>query len=372
MHSSKSIYFPGLNGLRAIAALSVLFAHTTLGLKYFGLDSFVFGKYPDGSPKATLLAGFGVSIFFAISGFLITFLLTKENEKQPIQIRKFYIRRILRIWPLYFLYLVIVILTLLAFNIEFENSSIAYYVLLSANVPFVFGNAIEFLGHYWSLGVEEQFYLFWPNFLKRSSNFLTSAMILCIILILVKIIVYLLSSKIPKLELLYTFIHVTRFQCMIIGAIGGLLYFKKNKLFMKLLNQKITQLIAWTIILLVAVNKFHLISVLDNEFISLVTVVLIIGQIEKKNRLINLENKLFDFLGKISFGIYVIHPLLIFYISKLFHFDHQEVKNYILVYSVVTVATVGIAYVLYTFFESPILKLKSNYTVIESKSTMSG
>lgn len=371
MNSSNSIYFTGLNGLRAIAALSVLFSHTTLGLKYFGLDSYVFGSYSDGAPKATLLAGFGVSIFFAISGFLITFLLIKENEKQAINIKKFYIRRILRIWPLYFLYFFIVLLTLFIFNIEFKSSSIIYYVLLSANLPFVFGTAIEFLGHYWSLGVEEQFYLFWPNFLKHSSNFLKSAVILATILILGKILIYALSKKFPVLEIPYMLIHVTRFQCMIIGAIGGILYCKKNEPLMRYFNHKIAQFIAWTIIFFVAINKFHVISVLDNEIISLVTVCLIIGQIEKKNRLINLENKVFDFLGKISFGIYVIHPLLIFYVSKFIQFKGQLIANYIIVYLTVTIATIGIAYISYIFFEAPILKYKKKYMVIESKSNMS-
>src|SRR4051812_16240676 len=102
----KVLHFSGLNGLRAIAAIAVVFAHTTTGLYSFGLDCFIFGKYPDGNPKSTLLAGFGVSIFFALSGFLITYLLLEEKRQKEINIKNFYIRRILRIWPLYYLYFI--------------------------------------------------------------------------------------------------------------------------------------------------------------------------------------------------------------------------------------------------------------------------
>ncbi|MCD6067385.1 MAG: acyltransferase [Bacteroidetes bacterium] len=370
VHTGPSVYFPGLNGLRAIAALAVLFSHSTLGLQFFGLDLYIFGKYEDGSPKATLLAGFGVSMFFAISGFLITLLLLKEKDWQQISIKKFYIRRILRIWPLYFLYLGIVLLTLSLNQISFEKTSFIYYLLLSANIPFVFGGALEFAGHYWSLGVEEQFYLFWPHIIKSTKNILKICILLGTALIVFKLIIYVLSKKHPALELIYTFIHVTRFQCMIIGGIGGILYFRKHKL-IGLLNLRIVQLAAWIIIVLAAVNRFHLISVLDSEFISLVTLCIITGQIEQKNRLINLESKIFDFLGKISFGIYVLHPLVIFYLSRLVHFTTRSVANYILIYALITVTTIGLAYLSYRFFEGPILRFKKKYAVVKSKSAMS-
>ena len=77
----KIIYLPGLNGIRAIAALAVVIAHITLNFKDFGLDPYIFGAYDDGNPRTLDLAGYGVSMFFALSGFLITYLLCKEKEK---------------------------------------------------------------------------------------------------------------------------------------------------------------------------------------------------------------------------------------------------------------------------------------------------
>jgi len=371
LNPPSTIYFSGLNGLRAIAAVAVLFSHTTLALKNFGLDSYVFGQYADGSPKATLLAGYGVSIFFSISGFLITFLLIKEKEKRPIQIKKFYIRRILRIWPLYFVYLTIVILTLLYFDVEFYTSSIFYYLFLGANVPFVIGTSIELLAHYWSIGVEEQFYLFWPNFIKHSSKILKASIILAIFLILFKITIYLLSKKFTSLEIPFMLIQTSRFQCMIIGGIGAVLYSQRHILFLQFFNHKIFQFLAWVVIFLVTINQFHIISIIDNEIVSIVALILIIGQIEKKNRLINLECTILDFLGKISFGIYIIHPLIIFYLSQIIQFKNHDTINYILIYCLTAVVTIIIATISFKFFEKPILNLKRTFTVVNSKSSMS-
>jgi peptidoglycan/LPS O-acetylase OafA/YrhL len=82
-------------------------------------------------------------------------------------------------------------------------------------------------------------------------------------------------------------------------------------------------------------------SVIDHEIVSVVTVMLIIGQITVKNRLINLDNKVCDFLGKISYGMYVIHPLIIFFAAKLLkETDLPSLLKYSLVYAFVTGITI--------------------------------
>lgn len=371
MHNIRNtIYFKGINGLRAIAAVSVLFAHITSSLKEFGLNNYIFGQYPDGSPKSTLLAGFGVSIFFSISGFLITFLLLQEKLNGTISIRKFYIRRVLRIWPLYFIYLFICLIIILIFKFEFELSSLLFYTFMSANIPFIFGNAIQFAHHYWSLGVEEQFYLFWPHFVNKFKKILTVSTLLCITLIVFKLSFYWVSKTNPSLNKIYTFIHATRFQCMLIGGIGAILYFQKNALFLKLVNTKLLQLVSWGAIFLMGINKFHLISVLDNEIVSIITLFLIIGQIEIKNRIVNLENKFFDFLGKISFGIYIIHPLLIFFLSKQIKVEAPTIYSYFFVFTSIILSTILFAWISYKYIEQPILKYKAKFTTIKSKSSI--
>src|SRR5574342_632830 len=114
----RTVYLPGLNGLRAIAVLAEVVTHITFELEAFKLDPFIFGSFKNGVLRGLDVAGFGVRIFFAISGFLITFLLQKDKEIQPIKIKNFYLRRILRIWPLYYLYLAIAVLTILVLRFE--------------------------------------------------------------------------------------------------------------------------------------------------------------------------------------------------------------------------------------------------------------
>ncbi len=101
-----------------------------------------------------------------------------------------------------------------------------------------------------------------------------------------------------------------------------------------------------------AINKFHIASIIDNEIIAIVGLCLIIGQINVKNRIFNLDNKICKFLGKISYGIYVIHPLVIFYLSKI-------MKNlvlpynikYLLTYISIMIITIILSSISFEYFE---------------------
>ncbi|MFZ4798840.1 MAG: acyltransferase family protein [Bacteroidia bacterium] len=158
----NELYLPGLNGLRTVAAVSVLFCHIIF--TDFGVNFFF--DWP--------IAHYGVTLFFVISGFLITFLLLKEKERtQDISINKFYYRRILRIWPIYFLYIAVSILIYYFWD-KLDQIFIGqfwFYLLLAGNFKELISNsAIAPFGHLWSIGVEEQFYLFWPWSVKFTKN----------------------------------------------------------------------------------------------------------------------------------------------------------------------------------------------------------
>jgi peptidoglycan/LPS O-acetylase OafA/YrhL len=369
--NDRVIYLPGLNGLRAIAALAVVFSHITLGLGEFGLNNKISGVDLKGNAKGLDLAGFGVTIFFTLSGFLITYLLLKEKEKTSVNIRNFYIRRILRIWPLYYLYFIVCLAVIFLYKINLSTSAIPYYIFLSANIPFIIGNTIPFVAHYWSLGVEEQFYLFFPQIARLSNKQLYIISVsLIIILLFLKFIFWIMYRKYGIL-LPFLAISVTRFHTMLIGAVGAILYYKQNLRFLSISTHKIIQAISWGVIFLLAINKFHLASVIDGEIISVITVFLIVGQITKRNNIINLENFFFDFIGKISYGIYVIHPLLIFIFQKYIgRFNSDSLINYIYVYLLVTSTTILFAYLSYEYFEKIFLKLKSRYSTVHSENTL--
>jgi peptidoglycan/LPS O-acetylase OafA/YrhL len=345
-------YLKGLNGLRAIAAIAVIFSHImqTFGSK--GLD----------------LAGFGVTIFIALSGFLITALLLKEKEKtKNISIRKFYTRRILRIWPLYYLYVVIVLLvSWLVYHEQYSVSRILYYCFFMPNIPFVFGGIIGLLAHFWSLGVEEQFYLFWPLVVKKfHSHFVSFGIVFIILFLIAKVFLnrYYGGYSVP-----YSFLYVTRFDCMAIGGLGAYLFhFKKPRI--NFLNRLHFQLLAWSVIGFLFFNKFHLLSIFDHEIVAVVTVILIFNQISDSRKMISLENKMLDYLGKISFGLYVYHPLIIaltlYLFAQLGYSTNVGAPAFIFVISVI-VLSVLIAHLSYKYFESWFLKQKEKFAVIQS------
>lgn len=361
--TENPLYFNGLNGIRAIAAIAVVLSHTMQNFSSFSIQYDFFGNKLQEKSEGLLLAGFGVSMFFSLSGFLITYLLLKEKTKTAtIAVKKFYIRRILRIWPLYYLYLAVAILFIILYNFPLDVTSLFFYVFYAANIPFIMGGIIPFISHYWSLGVEEQFYLFYPLLIKKIKSIKLWLYILIVCLIGSKLLFHFYLKN----DFLYSIVHVTRFQCMLIGALGACYYFDRHHI-IKAVNNKYIQGICWFLFFLIIINKFHFASVIDNEIVSFITLFIIIGQIEVKNRLINLEMKLFHFIGMISYGIYVIHPLIIFIVSRLFDWSTLTFwyKSYLVTF-IILLATVLISHLSYTYFEAPFLKLKNKFSIIIS------
>lgn len=363
MIKDKLFYLTGLNGLRAIAAISVVMGHVTLSTFSYSNEKII----PIG-------AGFdGVTMFFVISGFLISYLLLFEKEKtKKINIKNFYIRRILRIWPIYYLFIIICLLFAFYFpNInDIWSWKITYYLFFMANIPFITHTGISIIVHYWSIGVEEQFYMFWPWVIKlvRTKLILVTIAIIFGLFFLKSASWYFLGNH----SILYKSLAVTRFHCMLIGAIGAMLYKNQNKYFISVLTGKWLQITIWLLSGLLFLNFIYLPAPLTAEITALVSLVLIIGQVENTTyKVVNLENKLFDFLGKISYGIYIIHPLVILLFSYLYrNLNLSFIIQTIVVYSSVIVTTVLAAYLSYEFYEKPFLTLKKRYMIVKSASSM--
>lgn len=315
------------------------------------------------------LAGFGVTVFFALSGFLITLLLIKEKEATAsVSIRKFYIRRILRIWPLYFLYMVVALLVeYFLFGKGYSYGQIMYYVLFVPNIPFVIGGVVDLLAHYWSLGVEEQFYVFWPLLIKMFINrFLSFSIVFIVLFLFVKLILnlYYGGYSVP-----YTLLYVSRFDCMAIGGVGAYLYHHHSRI-AGYFNTKLAQAFAWGIMGLIFINKFHFFSIIDHELVAFVTVILIMNQVSNQITLIKLENRLMNYLGKISFGIYVYHTLIIALVTYLFQkwdFSLYGLTATMAYVFLIATATLGTAHFSYYYLEAPFLRKKKRYAVVESR-----
>jgi peptidoglycan/LPS O-acetylase OafA/YrhL len=170
MLASQKTFFPNLDGLRFFAFFAVFINHAMGCLGYNNHSPYyIFIK------KHFLMNGdIGVGFFFVLSGFLITYLLLQEKkDTDSINIKKFYMRRVLRIWPLYFfiVFLCLVIFPLfsnllpLNFPIGVNTNKLNpwFYLTFTGNFDYLYnGISNVMIGVLWSVSIEEQFYLFWP------------------------------------------------------------------------------------------------------------------------------------------------------------------------------------------------------------------
>jgi peptidoglycan/LPS O-acetylase OafA/YrhL len=157
-----------------------------------------------------------------------------------------------------------------------------------------------------------------------------------------------------------------------IGAMGAILYYNKNTIFFRVCFSLPVQVLAWLSIVLMALNKFHTASVTDSELVAVIAVVLITNVSANSKTLIDLEKPLFDFLGKISYGMYVYHPLIIFLAAKWagnLVGSLDPAVRMIVLFTAIPALTILIAYLSYEFFEKRFLRLKTKYSFIHSSDT---
>jgi len=166
-HTQRRFYQPELDGLRFYAFLGVFICHT------LPFDGAFYRRFHLPVPwlwGAIAKSGAaGVDLFFALSAFLITSILLREREETGgISLRRFYLRRILRIWPLYFL--LIAVGVVLAHTMAKQSLPwyyVAGYLLFVGNwVHAVFGRPESICSPLWTVSIEEQFYLIWPLLMK--------------------------------------------------------------------------------------------------------------------------------------------------------------------------------------------------------------
>lgn len=353
MNQSK-VYFPNLNGLRFLAALSVMIYH------FYGMS--------------VLNGHLGVVLFFVLSGFLITYLLFVEKERtQKIDFKKFYWRRILRIWPLYFLILFLGI-AFVFFDDEIANSTISnstYYLLFIPNLAFVLGTTLPIAGILWSVGSEEQFYLVWPWLLHKFSvrNIILVFILIILFFSVVPHAIDYLNNRMYQNEknvLYYSSRMLLRmsFNSMATGGIlAFLLYFKSSSL--KILFNPFLQIANALILTYCWVNNVHFFFNDQIYAIMFGLIIIYLGGYEKSPKLF--ENKPFNYLGKISYGLYVYHLVAIKLMQYVLGKLNWNIESAILQFSSMCILTVILSTISYELIEMPFLRIKrKSYTIIHS------
>ena len=325
-----------------------------------------------------------LSFFFVLSGFLITYLLLAEKKQEgTIKVKDFYMRRILRIWPLYFIivlagFFVLPFLRFMdvpyfkLFTNQFNVTNLILFAFMLPNLAFILFNPLPHIGHTWSIGVEEQFYLIWPWVVKRSKNNLLWVLLFIIVgLVGVKIGILLLVKTFPDLYLvkvLKDFFAMLKIESMAIGGIGAWMVFEGRYFFQCLNNY-----VLLGSLVLVCILIYYTPPVLqDGIFLvySVLFLLIILNVSLNPRSVIKLENKLFMTLGRISYGIYMYHMMAIAMVLGVLRTARFPVNNGWLSQSIVYSASIGLsilmAWLSYRYLEAGFLKLKSKFTRVKS------
>ncbi len=255
----------------------------------------------------------GVLLFFVLSGFLITyFLITELQTNQKIDFKFFYMKRVLRIWPIYYimilfsLFILPPILSYLGQNTPYYSfNNIKYYLFFLPNIAKSLHHSIPGAVHLWSIGVEEQFYLVWPIliFIFRKKLLLFFLFIFISFSILPMFIdyVYIRIDFLHQYQDLKSFLNSFtssfKINSMALGGFFAYLHIKGFK-HLTILHNKHVEIILLPTTFLSWIFGVHL-GVFSDEIYSILFSFIIYIVATKNNTTFKLENKLFNILGKI-------------------------------------------------------------------------
>lgn len=357
-------HIKGLDTLRALAVIWVIAAHwnmffygTTLA-GYFVRICIV----PDGATA--------VYLFFVLSGFLITRILLNAQNKNsfknnPSIIKNFFVRRTLRIFPIYYLCI------LWAYS-QFPDvkQHINYFLCYACNILCYRTGTWNSASHTWTLAVEEQFYIFWPwLILYTRRKYLTTVLIACII---VGIITTYFTLKV-------TFEPFFVFNCLDsfgLGALYASLFLDpiKRTKFERII--KILAIFALAIYIYWKMMAYNLqfdfpvifMKKTVDSILALWLIIITVNNKSERARKYFFENKFLNFIGTISYGIYLYH---IYVGVLLYHYvdfinsavaTHHRLHDILItrgcMYIILLIILIAISWLSYKLIEQPILRLK--------------
>ncbi len=370
----KPFFYPFIDGLRSLAILAVLSYHSELGTHSGGVSLVI--------SKILGTGGKGVDLFFVLSGFLITGILVRSKRKKNY-LKSFFMRRVLRIFPLYYLVLFLTFFILPNFNhpnLE-KWSSVEpfwYFTYLSnfyIGLRGQFSHGIVDLS--WSLAIEEQFYLLWPFVVLFFSKESLKKVCLGIVLFTFLTRIILAESGYSRL-FIYTF-TLCRVDALVLGALASLLYEEGHEVLI-FIKSHISKLLLSSILIFSTCNFLGIYnsslrlslsySMVGLSFFFILIYLLKENELGDSWAIKNLEKKWPLLIGKYSYGIYLFHnpiqaAIRPFFLNALSLYSSEAWGIFVqlIFITLVTILATLLAWMSFELFEKHFIKMKKKFSV---------
>jgi peptidoglycan/LPS O-acetylase OafA/YrhL len=378
MSSKELPHYNALDGLRGVAVSMVVLFHfwQTLPKYEHPLSAGITRVL-----SLMLIGQKGVDLFFVLSGFLITGILLRTKGSSNY-FSTFYIRRSLRIFPLYFMVVIACLLAGAIWNLpQYSWHNTWWYLLYLQNIARTFWpDSIDGPGHFWSLAVEEHFYLFWPLVVLLASR--RALIALCVFLILMPIVMRAWFLYMGLDVFTFTF---CRIDTLAMGALIAVLFENARQ---RAALVRCSRLSFLPIVVL-SFGSFFVLSGSSTPllqtfkytlFALLCSLILVLalspGRFNAAPRIFNVAA--LRSLGKISYAMYVFHPFVLAWAGRRLYSTvgnpfygkfYPAVLSELAIYLIFTVVVARLSWIL---FEQPILKLKDRFRYVASGQAAAG
>jgi peptidoglycan/LPS O-acetylase OafA/YrhL len=366
------VFFPNLDGLRFFSFLIVFFSHS-----FFTTNEEILNQrwYQILKRDIFLDGDLGVSFFFVLSGFLITYLLLSEkNLNTKIDVKRFYLRRILRIWPLYYFCVFFGFVLFPIFKKYFgqlpnETSDPILCSFFLNNFDRIINGLPDssVLSVLWSVAIEEQFYLIWPLLFLLMPKHFYQLIFPAVILISICF-----RWQCPQSEIETHTLGVVSDM-----AIGGWIAFfsLRRESFSRNVSAlpPLFSLLPYLFVLILLLYKNeHFFStqlvIFRRIIIGVVFAWILIDQCFNERCLIPISRMaIITSLGKYTYGLYCLHTIaLLIVVTLLGHFglDRYSWQLWLLQVPIAMGLSILMSYISYRYFESPFLRIKDRYSYI--------
>jgi peptidoglycan/LPS O-acetylase OafA/YrhL len=357
-------YRPELDCLRFFAFFSVFVFHVfPPHADYYAERHFPCGEFIASVSRA---GSFGVDLFFLLSAYLITELLLREKESfGKVHLKSFYARRVLRIWPLYFVAVLIgALLPLVDSSQRFPGTYVVAFLLLAGNwMTSLVGFPGSVMNPLWSVSFEEQFYLIWPTIVSKTRNGTT---------LLFTSGVFLFTAEVARMVLLKYARHsdvaiftntIARLDPIAFG-IATAVVLRKRQVHLRWFS-RIGFFLLGATVWLAAGHCFGL----SRTFLLVGYPAMALGSwlIFMSVFGVDPAPRWLRYLGKISYGLYVFHMLALYLAEKLIGGYAKSWGKFIVFWWLGLAMTLAMASLSYHFFESPFLRLKERFAFVRSR-----